>query len=335
MLQPRRLKNLQLQQKQTQQRLKQNTRQPMEEDKGDEEDEEENDEDEMLTPWEAAVRNWLENLTPWFGFFVPGPQPIFVGIGDDVQPDTLAPTPLQCPDPETGGVPGEPPTLPVRDGQTWLEGCIEFLWVQGTRPKADPRRTSNPITRTIQWVMRNVNEIWGKCGCVRFKAYLTVVTLNQLGDIANAESGISVVEGRTRSAGRNKINPKYGQKIKQLQQHKECTGFLVVDGVDGGAGFGSGGVGVVTVNRVSRQQDWGDTTAHELGHALAGIPHVVDKGKPTERKHKHGELMWGKGCDGHPRRENRRYDKVTSRDCDEMKKVLRDTGEPCEEPDDQ
>jgi hypothetical protein len=222
--------------------------------------------------------------------------------------------------------------VPVGDGPNWLEGCIEFLWVQGTHPKADPRLTSNPVTKTIQWVMRNVREIWGKCSCVRFKAYLTPVTLEQLGDIASADSGISVVDGRTRSASNDDMDPNYGKKIKELQEHKECTGFLVVDGVDGGAGFGGGGVGVVTINRVGDQQDWGDTTAHELGHALAGIPHVVNKGKPDERKHEHGELMWGKGCDGYPNRESRRYDKITPGDCEAMKKALRDTGEPCEEP---
>lgn len=223
----------------------------------------------------------------------------------------------------------EPPEGVPVGRRVWHEGCVEFLWVQGTEPHFDRVTHSNPITLTMSRVLEDVNAIWGKC-CVRFKGWLKVVSLDQLGELKNAETGISKADGKIRSASKEKINRKYHKLIKDLQDHKECTGFLVVDKVDGDAGFAliGGGVGVVTFNTTALSR-LGFTTAHELGHAVGGIDHVEEEAG-IRRVHRHGDLMWGKGSPGYPKRQDRVYERVLPSDCEKMRKRLEATAEVCD-----
>jgi len=246
---------------------------------------------------------------------------MYAGIGEDEFLDESLPAkerPLAVCD--------DPSSELVADKCTWHEGCIEFLWVEGTKPKASSHFYSNPITKTITLVMKDVNMIWGQCKCVRFNAFLKVITFKQLSKFASKSKGIYVKDGRIRSVSKDKIDVNIFPSIKKLQDHKNCTGLLVVDHIDVGAGFAKlgDGVGVVTINKVGHQQGYGDITAHELGHAI-GITHVEKSG----RKHMHGYLMWGKGCDGYPNRLTQRYNNVTTSDCKLMKEKLRDTGVSC------
>lgn len=255
-------------------------------------------------------------------------EDLYVGLFDDEDRDAEI-------DPEEPSPPSEPVPIaaPPEGERNWHEGCIEFLWVQGTSPAVDPRLHSNPITKTASQAMRDVNRIFAPC-CVRFTAYLKIVTMAQLGKLADANTGISVKGGKTKSVKMASMSKTYPRTIKALQDHKECAGFLVVDEVADGAGFASigGRRGVVTMKTAGKSR-LGDTTAHEVGHAVGGIEHVEGKG-PTQRKHRHGELMWGKGCDGYPKREDRRYSTVTTGDCAKMRAKTKDTGEKCDDAED-
>lgn len=217
--------------------------------------------------------------------------------------------------------------------RNWHAGCIEFLWVEGPTPEVDGRAVSNPITRTVSKAMGDVNRIFAGC-CVRFTAHLKVVTMKQLEGLDSATDGISVKGGTTKSVSKEKIHPNLGAFIKNMQDHPDCASFLVVDEIDGGAGFAGLGTrrGIVTMASAGKDR-LGDTTAHELGHAVGGIAHVVNEGKPNERKHAHGELMWGKGCEGHPRPKHMRYATVTATDCAQMRANTADTGEECKNQD--
>ena len=301
------------------------------EDPPDEDDSGEEGEDE-LTPWQEAVRRYLMDLAPWFGYLFPADPPAFVGVGSDAQPASHVSQQQHLQEPRQDTITGFP-IDDQPDGPTWKEGCIEFLWVQGTRPEVDPRLTSNPITRTVSRAMTDVNTIWGRCACVRFTTRVRVVTPAQLGNLWDRDNGIFVADERTRSVSKERMRSDYDNIVRGLLENEQCTAFLVVDGVAGGAGFArlGGKVGVVTIKRVGDQQGYGDTTAHELGHAVANIDHIVDESTDDEREHEHGELMWGEGCADYPDRERRRYDKLTEKDCTSMKEALRDTEDPCSE----
>ena len=220
---------------------------------------------------------------------------------------------------------------PVAFGRVWHQGCVELLWLEGTEPyMARDASISNPITRSVELAAGHVNDVWKHC-CVRFQFFLKIVRMQQLGALADAADGITIVDGRRTCASKDAMNRRYGQIIRGLQEHADCVGFLVVDEVTQGAGFATlgGKVGVVTI-RDGMTDRPGVTTAHELGHALGKIEHVEGTG-PSRIEHAHGDLMWGEGCAGYPDREQREYEKLLESDCQKMRAATTATTDACNE----
>lgn len=228
------------------------------------------------------------------------------------------------------------------DGQVWHEGCVEFLWVEGTEPRFAKEFHSNPVSRTVSRAAKEVNDIWASC-CVRFKFTLKIVKLSDLGALADAAKGVSITtERKVKCAAKEKVEDAALGVIRGLQASQDCVGFLVVDEIDGNAGFAwtterdgvvSGAkAGVVTI-RSGDSWASGTTVAHELGHGLAGIKHV--EGEGTERsEHAHGELMWGEGCTGFPtRKPDLAYTKLTEGDCAKMRAATTATTDICTQDD--
>lgn len=220
----------------------------------------------------------------------------------------------------------DPVSEPSCEFKVWHEGCIELLWVQGTSTRFPPDSVSNPVTKTIKEAMAGVNSIWAQC-CVRFKVFLKIVPVKDLGTLNNKDSGIFVdAEGTVTSVDKDKIDKGYTKVVKDLQDHDECAGLLVVDDVVGNAaGFAQlgGKAGIITMGP-NMVNGIGFVAAHEIGHAVGGIDHGT---------HKHGELMWGEGCEGYPDREEyTRYWNVTPTDCESMRSKTTPTKEPCPKP---
>lgn len=220
---------------------------------------------------------------------------------------------------------------PELNAMMWHQGCVEFVWVSGTQANYGNKHNSNPITKTVQDAARDVNNLFGDC-CVRFQFYLKVVELAALGNINGGADGISKKGGKITAPDSDDIKAGYVAEIKKAQDHKECFGLLVVDNVLGTAsGYAKlkGGAGITEMGtQHTHKNEVGRTAAHEIGHGLGGIKHI-EKVKGKDVKHKHGELMWGEGCDDHPNREPGSYDTLTSLDCEKMRAATTITKEVC------
>ena len=221
----------------------------------------------------------------------------------------------------------------VQKSNVWHEGCLEFIWIQGTTPHAARKGISNPISRSVRDAAAVVNDIWGHC-CVRFSYSLKVVRVADLGALANdREHGIfKDDEGQVVCVAQNAVDrPALIALLGRLGRNAECVRFLVVDRFTDPKllGFGGGLVGVVTIGKDENSSDRsGTTAAHEIGHALAGIEHV-DRDGTEVKPHVHGDLMWGKDCVDHPNAKAMPYERVTELDCKKMKAATRATEEPC------
>lgn len=280
------------------------------------------------TPWQRRLRLYrAEVLRVGMAPFTPR----YVNVDDDEQRLPLALSSTIEASTATGAMQF---TQRAPQADVWHEQCVEFLWIQGTRPVVNPAVASNPITQTVALAIADVNEIFAGC-CVRFTAHLKVVTLAQLGALANPTSGIFVDDfGAVHAVSMEAFSDTYPRVVRDLQDHADCVGFFVVDTIPELAGFAAigGRVGVVTMPPVAPGDvhATGDITAHELGHAVGGIEHLENVGGQTVA-HRHGDLMWGKGCADYPHRtRGRRYAHVTASNCTKMRAGTRATEEPCD-----
>jgi hypothetical protein len=255
----------------------------------------------------------------------------FVGSYDDI----LVPTENRPPR-QTVRTPG---SVRIGEGRVWHEGCVQFIWIEGTSPHLAGPAVSNPVTRSVEEAAGVINDIWKQC-CVRFKFTLKVVALAELGDLAGAVDGIYLDHGRVTIASRTAINAvNFAEAVRRLRDDPACAAFLVVDEVRNGAGYAElgGKIGVVTIKGPNLPPEdledadrSGTTSAHELGHALGGIKHVDGEGDQAVR-HAHGELMWGEGCEGHPNPQQRRYENLNAADCEKMRAATTPTTVICAE----
>jgi hypothetical protein len=213
------------------------------------------------------------------------------------------------------------PAEAVCRAKHWFEGCVEFLWIKET--SALYGGVSNPITKTLVDIMSDVNGIWSTC-CVRYRSYLKIVPLKSLGALANKTDGIYVDGDRVHATELDKFHKTYAKVVKDLQDHDECIGLLMVDEINGDeAGFAQigGKVGVIGVSEGDSRHR-GKVVAHEIGHGVAALDHTG---------HDHGTLMWGKGSVDYPTQQrDLSYTTLLKADCEAMQKSTTETTDICE-----
>jgi len=247
-----------------------------------------------------------------------GPQDPAVGA---------ASIPLSLPDPD--------PIGSTCDARYWNQDCVELIFVEGGDL---PGGVSNPVTTHMASIMKDVNDLWGQC-CVKYSAYFKRVALSRLGKLDVGRTGVyrdrdTIHIASTKTMA--KAGRPWRKAIRDLQDHKECMGILVVDAVDdkGLAGFAASGgrVGVVTAFGGGLTKT-GEVAAHEIGHGIGGINHEYKDPRHPKRtkKHAHGELMWGKPGGKPPMKKSAymTYWKLNKDDCSAMRAKTKATKLQC------